>query len=107
MKTIKNREELKSAILSQEGTIFVDNSKLGDLLILTYRIQNGFIPDIVINRIISDRPCKIAVGEGVIINVDDTLAKEARALNQKFEDLSIELDVAEVVKPQINLYYGQ
>lgn len=79
---------------------------MGNLLILTYRIQNCFIPDIVIDRIISDRPCKIAVGEGFVINVNDTLAKEAIALNQQYENLRIELDVAEVVKPQINFYYG-
>ena len=107
MKTITNKEEFKSAIQSQEQTICVDNVRWGNLLILTYRIQNELIPEIVIQRIIKDRPCKIAVGEGVVINVDDTLAKQAIDLNQQLEDLSIELDVAEVVKPQINLFYGQ
>ena len=107
MKKIYNKEDFKEALQNKERNVLIENTNLGNLLILVYRIQNGLIPEVVIDRIEPNRPCKFAIGEGVVINVDDTLAKEAIALNQKFEDLSIELDVEEIVKPQINLYYGQ
>ena len=107
MKKIQSKLDLITAIENRETSIKVENSKLSNLLILVYRMQYGLLPASVITRIQPPHSCKIAVGEGVVINVDDTLAKEDIALNQEFEDLSKELDVEEVVRPQINLYYRQ
>ena len=107
MKTIYNKEDLKEALQNKEDNVSIENTNLGNLLILVYRIQNGLIPEVVIDRIESNRPCKFAVGEGVVIDVDDAMAKKVLSLNQRFEDLKIELDVAQVVNTQINLYYGK
>ena len=107
MRRVYNKEDFKEALENKEQNIVIENDNLGKLLILVYRIQNGLIPDGVIDRITSTSPCKFAVGEGVVINVDDVLAKNVLSLNQKFEESKIELDVAQVVNTQINLFYGK
>ena len=106
MITIKNKKELEYAIQKHETTIHVDDANLSKILILVYRLQNGFIHDSVIEHIVSDRPCKIAVGEGVMYEVDDALIKQVMSLNQRLSDSKIELDVVEIVNTQINIFYG-
>ncbi len=107
MRTIYNKEELKEALLNKEENISIQDIKLRNLLILVYRVQNGLIPEVVVDRIGPNRPCKVSVGEGVVISVDDVLAKNVLSLNKKFEESKIELDVAQVVNTQINIYYGE
>lgn len=107
MRTIYTKEELKEALLNKEENIVIQDIKLRNLLILVYRIQNGLIPEVVVDRITPNHPCKVSVGEGVVISVDDVLAKNVLSLNKKFEESKIELDVAQVVNTQINLYYGK
>ena len=107
MRKIYNKEDFKEALKNKEQNVVIENNKLSNLLVLVYRVQNGLIPEAVIDRIEPDRPCKVAVGEGVVIDVDDILAKKVLSLNQQFEESKIELDVAQVVDTQINLYYGK
>lgn len=107
MRKIYNKEDFKEALKNKEQNVVIENNKLSNLLVLVYRVQNGLIPEAVIDRIKPDRPCKVAVGEGVVIDVDDILAKKVLSLNQQFEESKIELDVAQVVNTQINLFYGK
>ena len=107
MRKIYNNEDFKEALKNKEQNVVIENIKLSYLLVLVYRVQNGLIPEAVIDRIKPDRPCKVAVGEGVVIDVDDILAKKVLSLNQQFEESKIELDVAQVVNTQINLFYGK
>ena len=107
MRKIFNKEDFKEALKDKEQNVVIENNKLSNLLVLVYRVQNGLIPEAVIDRIEPDRPCKVAVGEGVVIDVDDILAKKVLSLNQQFEESKIELDVAQVVNTQINLFYGK
>ena len=107
MRKIFNKEDFKEALKNKEQNVVIENNKLSNLLVLVYRVQNGLIPEAVIDRIEPDRPCKVAVGEGVVIDVDDILAKKVLSLNQQFEKSKIELDVAQVVNTQINLFYGK
>ena len=102
-----NKEDFNEALKNKEQNVVIENNKLSNLLVLVYRVQNGLIPEAVIDRIQPDRPCKVAVGEGVVIDVDDILAKKVLSLNQQFEESKIELDVAQVVNTQINLFYGK
>lgn len=107
MRTIKNIEDLNLAILQKEETISVEDNKLAKTLILAYRVENGYIPDVVVSRIISGNSCNVAVGEGIVFRVDSTLMQQADTLRCKFNKLNIEMDVVEVTNTQINLFYGQ
>ena len=107
MRKIYSKEDFKEALKNKEQNVVIENNKLSNLLVLVYRVQNGLIPEAVIDRIKPDRPCKVAVGEGVVIDVDDILAKKVLSLNQQFEESKIELDVAQVVNTHINLFYGK
>ena len=107
MKTIKNKEEFNIAIQHKEETISVEDAELAKTLILAYRIQNGYIPDVVVDRVMSGNSCKIAVGEGVVVNVDATLMQQADALRREFDNLDIEIDVTNVIDPLISFYYGK
>ena len=106
MITIRNKEELECAFRNHEETIHVDDAYLSKILILAYRLQSGLIHNSVIEHIVSDRPCRMAVGEGVMYDVDDILIKKVISLNQQLSDSNIELDVVEVMNTQLNIFYG-
>ena len=50
--------------------------------------------------------CKVSVGEGVVIDMDKEIAEKTVSILSCLEKRNIELDIEEVGKRKINLYYG-
>ena len=51
MRKIYNKEDFDDALQHKEQNVLIENAKLSNLLILVYRMQNGLIPEVVIDRI--------------------------------------------------------
>lgn len=106
MMTIRNINDLNQAFRMKYDSIIVSDSLIGGSLLIAERIQNGRFPAVVLKRIIDGKNCKVAMGEGVVIPVDQEMAMEILDMLEQLERMNIELDVEEVVTRKINLYYG-
>ncbi len=103
---IRNINDLNQAFRMKSDSIVVSDSLISDSLLIAERIQNGRFPAVVLKRIIDGKNCKVAMGEGVVILVDQEMAMEILDMLEQLERMNIGLDVKEVVTRKINLYYG-
>ena len=106
MRVIYTEKDLSLALQEKETNIIVTNVTFAHQLILAYRVQNGLFPEIILKRLKRGGNCKTAVGDGVVINVNQKQAENTLFLLDYFESHKIELDVEDVVKKRINVYYG-
>ena len=83
MVTVGDMNELMSAFGMKADSITVSDRVVGNSLLIAGRIQNGLFPEVVLERIASF---------GGILSC--------------LEKRNIELDIEEVGKRKINLYYG-
>ena len=76
-------------------------------LLIAGRIQNRVFPEVILERIAATGGvCKVSVGEGVVIEMDKEIAEETVYIISSLGEQNIELDIEEVEKRKINLYYG-
>ena len=107
MVTVGDMNELMSAFRMRADSIIVSDKVVGNSLLIAGRIQNGLFPEVVLERIASfGGICKVSVGEGVVIEIDKEVAEETVELLACLGEQNIELDIEEVGKRKINLYYG-
>jgi protein-L-isoaspartate O-methyltransferase len=66
----------------------------------------GEIPIAILKRLARGGNCKVSVGEGVVIPVNQTLATETMELLDELDEQKIELDVEDAKSVKVNLYYG-
>lgn len=96
-----------SAFGMKADSITVSDRVVGNSLLIAGRIQNGLFPEVVLERIASfGGICKVSVGEGVVIDMDKEIAEKTVGILSCLEKRNIELDIEEVGKRKINLYYG-
>ena len=103
---IRNINDLNQAFRMKSDSIVVSDSLISDSLLIAERIQNGRFPAVVLKRIIDGKNCKVAMGEGVVILVDQEMAKEILDQREPMETMKIGQAGKEVVTRKINLYYG-
>ena len=107
MVTVGDMNELMSAFRLRADSIIVSDKVVGHSLLIAGRIQNRVFPEIVLERIAATGGvCKVSVGEGVVIEIDKEVAEETVELLACLGEQNIELDIEEVGKRKINLYYG-
>ena len=107
MVTVGDMNELMSAFRMRADSIIVSDKVVGNSLLIAGRIQNRVFPEIVLERIAATGGvCKVSVGEGVVIEIDKEVAEETVELMACLGEQNIELDIEEVGKRKINLYYG-
>lgn len=107
MVTVGDMNELMSAFRMRADSIIVSDKVVGNSLLIAGRIQNRVFPEIVLERIAANGGvCKVSVGEGVVIEIDKEVAEETVELLACLGEQNIELDIEEVGKRKINLYYG-
>lgn len=107
MVTVGDMNELMSAFRMRADSIIVSDKVVGNSLLIAGRIQNRVFPEIVLERIAATGGvCKVSVGEGVVIEIDKKVAEETVELLACLGEQNIELDIEEVGKRKINLYYG-
>ena len=107
MVTVGDMNELMSAFRMRADSIRVSDKVVGNSLLIAGRIQNRVFPEIVLERIAATGGvCKVSVGEGVVIEIDKEVAEETVELLACLGEQNIELDIEEVGKRKINLYYG-
>lgn len=107
MVTVGDMNELMSAFRMRADSIIVSDRVVGNSLLIAGRIQNKVFPEIVLERIAATGGvCKVSVGEGVVIEIDKKVAEETVELLACLGEQNIELDIEEVGKRKINLYYG-
>ena len=107
MVTVGDMNELMSAFRMRADSIIVSDKVVGNSLLIAGRIQNRVFPEIVLERIAATGGvCKVSVGEGVVIEIDKEFAEETVELLACLGEQNIELDIEEVGKRKINLYYG-
>ena len=107
MVTVGDMNELMSAFRMRADSIIVSDKVVGNSLLIAGRIQNRVFPEIVLERIAATGGvCKVSVGEGVVIEIDKEVAEETVGLLACLGEQNIELDIEEVGKRKINLYYG-
>ena len=76
-------------------------------MLIAGRIQNRVFPEVILERIAATGGvCKESVGEGVVIEMDKEIAEETVYIISSLGEQNIELDIEEVEKRKINLYYG-
>ena len=107
MVTVGDMNELMSAFGMKADSITVSDRVVGNSLLIAGRIQNGLFPEGVLERIASfGGICKVSVGEGGVIDMDTEIAEKTVGILSCLEKRNIELDIEEVGKRKINLYYG-
>ena len=107
MVTVGDMNELMSAFRMRADSIIVSDKVVGNSLLIAGRIQNRVFPEIVLERIAATGGvCKVSVGEGLVIEIDKKVAEETVELLACLGEQNIELDIEEVGKRKINLYYG-
>lgn len=107
MVTVGDMNELMSAFRMRADSIIVSDRVVGNSLLIAGRIQNRVFPEIVLERIAATGGvCKVSVGECVVIEIDKEVAEETVELLACLGEQNIELDIEEVGKRKINLYYG-
>lgn len=107
MVTVGDMNELMSAFRMRADSIIVSDKVVGNSLLIAGRIQNRVFPEIVLERIAATGGvCEVSVGEGVVIEIDKEVAEETVELLACLGEQNIELDIEEVGKRKINLYYG-
>ena len=107
MVTVGDMNELMSAFGMKADSITVSDRVVGNSLLIAGRIHNGLFPEVVLERIASfGGICKVSVGEGVVIDMDKEIAEKTVGILSCLEKRNIELDIEEVGKRKINLYYG-
>ena len=104
--TIYSEDDLKLALLQKESPIVVEDKTIGDAFLVAGRIQGGLFPKVVLKRIQEGGTCQVSVGEGVVIPVTRGLASTISELLEMLENEEIEIDVEEVARRKINLYYN-
>lgn len=107
MVTVRDMDELQSAFRMEVGSIVASDGVVGDSLLIAGRIQNGLFPEVVLERIASlGGVCKVSVGEGVVIKMDKEVAEGTVELLVCLGERNIELDVEDVKRRKVNLYYA-
>lgn len=107
MVTVGDMNELMSAFSMRADSIIVSDEVVGNSLLIAGRIQNRVFPVVVLERIASlGGICKVSVGEGVVIEMDKEVAEETVYIMSCLGEQNIELDIEEVRRRKINLYYG-
>lgn len=107
MVTVGDMNELMSAFRMRADSIIVSDRVVGNSLLIAGRIQNRVFPEVVLERIASlGGMCRVSVGEGVVIDMDKEIAEGTVNILSCLEKWNIELDIEEVGKRKINLYYG-
>ena len=88
-------------------SIIVSDRVVWNSLLIAGRIQNRVFPEVILERIAATGGvCKVSVGEGVVIEMDKEIAEETVYIISSLGEQNIELDIEEVEKRKINLYYG-
>jgi hypothetical protein len=106
MVTVGDMDELMSAFRMRADSIIVSDEVVGNSLLIAGRIQNRVFPEVVLERIASlGGMCRVSVGEGVVIEMDKEIAEETVYIISCLGEQNIELDIEEVGKRKINLYY--
>jgi hypothetical protein len=106
MTTVQSNSELQTAFLRKTDCIKVPNQEVGNPLLLAGRVQEGHFPIAILKRLTHGGNCKVSVGEGVVIPVNQTLATETMELLDELDEQKIELDVEDAKSVKVNLYYG-
>lgn len=107
MVTVGDMDELMSAFRMRADSIIVSDEVVGNSLLIAGRIQNRVFPEVVLERIASlGGMCRVSVGEGVVIDMDKEIAEGTVYIISCLGEQNIELDIEEVGKRKINLYYG-
>lgn len=107
MVTVGDMDELMSAFRMRADSIIVSDEVVGNSLLIAGRVQNRVFPEVVLERIASlGDICKVSVGEGVVIDMDKEIAEGTVNILSCLEKRNIELDIEEVGKRKVNLYYG-
>lgn len=107
MVTVGDMNELMSAFRMRADSIIVSDRVVGNSLLIAGRIQNRVFPEVVLERIASfGGMCRVSVGEGVVIDMDKEIAEGTVNILSCLEKRNIELDIEEVGKRKVNLYYG-
>ena len=105
--TVGDMNELMSAFKMRADSIIVSDRVVGNSLLIAGRIQNRVFPEVILERIAATGGvCKVSVGEGVVIEMDKEIAEETVYIISSLGEQNIELDIEEVEKRKINLYYG-
>lgn len=106
MVTVRNMDDLQSAFRMRVGSIVASDGVVGDSLLIAGRIQNRTFPVVILERIAATGGvCKVSVGEGVVIDMDKEVAEGTVNILSCLEKWNIELDIEEVMKRKVNLYY--
>ena len=107
MVTVGDMNELMSAFKMRADSIIVSDRVVGNSLLIAGRIQYRVFPEVILERIAATGGvCKVSVGEGVVIEMDKEIAEETVYIISSLGEQNIELDIEEVEKRKINLYYG-
>ena len=107
MVTVGDMNELMSAFRMRADSIIASDRVDGNSLLIAGRIQNRVFPEVVLERIASlGGMCRVSVGEGVVIEMDKEIAEGTVYIISCLGEQNIELDIEEVGKRKINLYYG-
>lgn len=107
MVTVGDMDELMSAFRMRADSIIISDEVVGNSLLIAGRVQNRVFPEVVLERIASlGDICKVSVGEGVVIDMDKEIAEGTVNILSCLEKRNIELDIEEVGKRKVNLYYG-
>lgn len=102
MVTIKNMNDLMSAVGMRADSIIVSDRVVGNSLLIAGRIQNRTFPEVVLERTAAfGEICRVSVGESLVIEVAEEI------VNILFypEKQNMELDIEEVWGRKVNLYY--
>ena len=107
MVTVGDMNELMSAFKMRADSIIVSDRVVGNSLLIAGRIQNRVFPEVILERIAATGGvCKVSVGEVGVIEMDKEIAEETVYIISSLGEQNIELDIEEVEKRKINLYYG-
>lgn len=107
MVTVGDINELMLAFRMRVDSIIISDEVVGNSLLIAGRVQNRVFPEVVLERIASlGGICKVSVGEGVVIDMDKEIAEGTVNILSCLEKRNIELDIEEVGKRKVNLYYG-
>ena len=107
MTTIYNDNEVAVAFRKKEDCLVIPDDQVGNPLLIAGRVQSGNFPRVVLDKLTTGGTCKVSLGNGSTISLDQQLAKETVAMLDILDKNRIELDIEEVSPKKINLYYGK
>ncbi|WP_300729244.1 hypothetical protein [uncultured Bacteroides sp.] len=106
MTNISTFQELEHALQSHAMNILIKDEELGKAVILAGRIQSETLSSTILKHITGKTSFKIALGNGITIQVKKDLADNALETLNLFDTYKTEIDVEDIKTRKVNLYYN-